>query len=41
MVIPIGNETQVLQLITRIGEKYHVEKIEDVKFVPLVAGELQ
>ncbi|SMB79735.1 protein-L-isoaspartate(D-aspartate) O-methyltransferase [Pasteurella testudinis DSM 23072] len=41
MVIPIGVDKQVLQLITRVGDKYRVENIEDVKFVPLVAGELQ
>ncbi|MGV6987952.1 protein-L-isoaspartate(D-aspartate) O-methyltransferase [Testudinibacter sp. P80/BLE/0925] len=41
MVVPLGKEIQVLQLITRVGDKYHVEKIEEVKFVPLVAGELQ
>ncbi|MGR6980250.1 protein-L-isoaspartate(D-aspartate) O-methyltransferase [Testudinibacter sp. P27/CKL/0425] len=41
MVIPVGKEVQILQLITRVGDKYHVEKIEEVKFVPLVAGALQ
>ncbi|TNH09255.1 protein-L-isoaspartate(D-aspartate) O-methyltransferase [Testudinibacter sp. TR-2022] len=41
MVIPIGVCNQILQLITRIGDRYRVENIEDVKFVPLVAGELQ
>ncbi|TNH03459.1 protein-L-isoaspartate(D-aspartate) O-methyltransferase [Testudinibacter sp. TR-2022] len=41
MVIPIGVGNQILQLITRIGDRYRVENIEDVKFVPLVAGELQ
>ncbi|KGQ70243.1 protein-L-isoaspartate O-methyltransferase [Chelonobacter oris] len=41
LVIPVGEVNQVLQLITRVGDKYRVEKIEDVKFVPLVAGALQ
>lgn len=41
LVIPLGDQQQILQLITRVGDKYHVEKIEEVKFVPLVAGALQ
>lgn len=41
LVIPVGDDIQTLQRITRVGDKYRVETIEEVKFVPLVAGELQ
>lgn len=37
MVIPVGNrERQVLQRVTRKGNRCHVEQIVAVKFVPLV-----
>lgn len=41
MVIPVGDEQQVLKVITRQGDDFQVQDIEMVKFVPLVAGDLQ
>lgn len=40
MVIPVGQEEQQLLKITRVGDEYHSELIEMVRFVPLVAGDL-
>ncbi|UJF19018.1 protein-L-isoaspartate(D-aspartate) O-methyltransferase [Vibrio sp. SS-MA-C1-2] len=40
LIIPVGNDQQVLKKITRKGERFLSEDIEDVRFVPLVAGEL-
>lgn len=40
LVIPVGEQTQVLKLITRQGDKFIEQKIEAVKFVPLVPGDL-
>ena len=40
MVLPVGEEQQVLQRIRRIGDEYQVETIEPVRFVPLVQGDL-
>lgn len=40
LVIPIGEETQHLLLILRHGDEFSSETIEEVRFVPLVAGEL-
>lgn len=40
LVIPVGEESQQLLRITRSGDEFHSEIIEDVRFVPLVAGEL-
>ncbi|WP_448211976.1 protein-L-isoaspartate(D-aspartate) O-methyltransferase [Colwellia sp. MEBiC06753] len=40
MVIPVGQEAQVLKLITREGDDFHERQIEAVRFVPLVPGEL-
>jgi protein-L-isoaspartate(D-aspartate) O-methyltransferase len=40
LVIPVGEQTQVLKIITRYGNEFKEEKIEAVRFVPLVAGEL-
>lgn len=39
LVLPVGEEQQVLQRITRINDKYQIENIEKVKFVPLVKGD--
>ncbi|TKB55437.1 protein-L-isoaspartate(D-aspartate) O-methyltransferase [Ferrimonas aestuarii] len=41
MVIPIGEQEQVLHLITRHGDRFMSEVLESVRFVPLVAGETQ
>ncbi len=38
LVIPVGEETQILKIITRDGDNYHERQIEAVKFVPLVPG---
>ena len=40
LVIPIGEATQQLLRIIRHGDEFQSEIIEDVRFVPLVAGEL-
>ncbi|WKE66453.1 protein-L-isoaspartate(D-aspartate) O-methyltransferase [Gallaecimonas kandeliae] len=40
MVIPVGEEQQVLKVIERQGMTYRVEDVEWVRFVPLVAGSL-
>ncbi|CED72211.1 protein-L-isoaspartate(D-aspartate) O-methyltransferase [Aliivibrio wodanis] len=40
LVIPVGELTQQLLRITRYGDEFYSEVIEDVRFVPLVAGEL-
>lgn len=40
LVIPVGEQTQILKIITRNGDEFIEEKIEAVRFVPLVAGEL-
>nr|WP_086940243.1 protein-L-isoaspartate(D-aspartate) O-methyltransferase [Thaumasiovibrio occultus] len=39
LVIPVGDNHQVLKRITRNGDDYICEDVEVVKFVPLVAGE--
>lgn len=40
LVIPVGTDAQVLELITRHGDSFVSEQIETVRFVPLVPGEL-
>ena len=40
LIIPVGDTTQTLMIITREGERFTQQKIETVKFVPLLAGEL-
>ena len=40
MVLPVGEEQQVLQRIRRRGGEFVVETIEPVRFVPLVQGDL-
>lgn len=40
LILPLGVESQVLQVITRNGDKYLSQNIEHVRFVPLVNGEL-
>jgi len=40
LVIPVGEQTQILKIITRQGSSYHEEQVEAVRFVPLVAGDL-
>lgn len=40
MVLPVGEDQQVLQRIRRQGGEFKVETIEAVRFVPLVQGDL-
>ncbi|WP_133407545.1 protein-L-isoaspartate(D-aspartate) O-methyltransferase [Parashewanella tropica] len=40
LVIPVGGESQQLMRITRQGDTFSSEVIEQVKFVPLVDGDL-
>ncbi|SET16351.1 protein-L-isoaspartate(D-aspartate) O-methyltransferase [Thorsellia anophelis] len=40
LVIPVGEDSQLLKLITRHGDTFKVKQIETVKFVPLIQGEL-
>ena len=40
LIIPVGEQAQVLKLITRQGDNFIKQRIEAVKFVPLVPGEL-
>jgi protein-L-isoaspartate(D-aspartate) O-methyltransferase len=38
LVIPVGEQAQILKIITRHGDEYEKKQIEAVKFVPLVPG---
>lgn len=40
LIIPIGEQTQILKVITRDGDDFNEQHIEAVRFVPLVSGEL-
>lgn len=40
LVIPVGEQTQILKIITRNGDDYSEQQVEAVRFVPLVPGEL-
>jgi len=40
LVIPVGDQTQILKIITRRGDHYDERQIEAVRFVPLVPGDL-
>ena len=40
MVLPVGEEQQVLKRLRRQGEEVIEEIIEPVRFVPLVQGDL-
>jgi len=40
LIIPVGEQTQILMVITREGERFTQQKIETVKFVPLLSGEV-
>lgn len=40
LVIPVGDKTQVLKMITRHGDSYSEQQVEAVRFVPLVPGAL-
>ena len=40
LVIPVGEQTQILKIITRNGDEYSEQQVEAVRFVPLVPGDL-
>jgi protein-L-isoaspartate(D-aspartate) O-methyltransferase len=40
LIIPVGEQTQILKIITRNGDSYSEKQVEAVRFVPLVPGEL-
>ncbi|WON76262.1 protein-L-isoaspartate(D-aspartate) O-methyltransferase [Serratia sp. UGAL515B_01] len=40
LVLPVGEQTQILQCIQRRGDDFSVNSVEAVRFVPLVKGEL-
>ncbi|QDP01996.1 protein-L-isoaspartate(D-aspartate) O-methyltransferase [Thalassotalea sp. PS06] len=40
MIIPVGQDHQILRLITRNNNNFQQQMIEAVRFVPLVPGEL-
>jgi len=40
LILPLGVESQVLQVITRNGDTYTSQNIEHVRFVPLIIGDL-
>lgn len=40
LIIPVGEQAQTLMVITREGERFTQQKIEAVKFVPLLAGDV-
>ena len=40
LLVPIGEEEQVLTLVVRKGEQFIAHKMAPVRFVPLIAGEI-
>jgi protein-L-isoaspartate(D-aspartate) O-methyltransferase len=40
LIIPVGDNKQILKVITRKGNGFNEQQIEAVRFVPLVPGEL-
>ncbi|WP_260515629.1 protein-L-isoaspartate(D-aspartate) O-methyltransferase [Serratia fonticola] len=40
LVLPVGEQAQVLQCIQRLGGEFSIDTVEAVRFVPLVKGEL-
>ncbi len=40
LIIPVGEQTQVLKIITRSGDSFKEQQVEVVRFVPLVPGDL-
>jgi protein-L-isoaspartate(D-aspartate) O-methyltransferase len=40
LIIPVGEQTQILKIITRQGEQFSEQQVEAVRFVPLVPGAL-
>ncbi|WP_286235073.1 protein-L-isoaspartate(D-aspartate) O-methyltransferase [Thalassotalea sediminis] len=41
LVIPVGEQTQILKIIKRQGDNFIEEHVEAVRFVPLVPGAVQ
>ncbi|MER2491987.1 protein-L-isoaspartate(D-aspartate) O-methyltransferase [Catenovulum sediminis] len=41
MVVPVGTTEQVLKIVIRNGDDFSISDIANVKFVPLVAGEIE
>lgn len=41
LVIPVGENTQFLQLIERDGDHFITKNIDEVKFVPLIDGDIE
>ena len=41
LVIPVGEQTQILKIITRHGDSFDERQVEAVRFVPLVPGAVQ
>ena len=40
LIIPVGEQTQILKIITRKGDTFNEQQVEAVRFVPLVPGDL-
>jgi protein-L-isoaspartate(D-aspartate) O-methyltransferase len=40
LIIPVGEKTQILKIITRLGDTFNEQQVEAVRFVPLVPGDL-
>ncbi|MCJ8320302.1 MAG: protein-L-isoaspartate(D-aspartate) O-methyltransferase [Colwellia sp.] len=40
LIIPVGDEQQVLKVITRKDNKFSEQQVEAVRFVPLIPGDL-
>lgn len=40
MILPVGQEQQILKRVRRAGDEFVIDEIEPVRFVPLVKGDL-
>ncbi|PKG86327.1 protein-L-isoaspartate O-methyltransferase [Colwellia sp. 75C3] len=40
LIIPVGEQTQILKIITRQGDVFNEQQVEAVRFVPLISGDL-
>ena len=40
LIIPVGEQTQILKIITRQGDSFSEQQVEAVRFVPLIPGDL-
>ncbi|MDX6916353.1 protein-L-isoaspartate(D-aspartate) O-methyltransferase [Pectobacterium carotovorum] len=40
MVLPVGEQSQILQVVQRHADEFIIQTVEAVRFVPLVKGEL-